>query len=640
MHAEPKHQKKMGRGVSAQDMLYEEILTEAERIWKAAEKLEKPSIDDASLKRGLQVSAQASAQLPEVPITPKMKNALKQFGDITDEHPRLLCGDPVTEAEKVIYNRTVELATKLNGPRTLEYNTELPADAPEHYNVDVWNNLKELGKWRDIQPGQMEERKATLEAYKQKPEVDWLFTRLRTDPLLKKAVLYTLDLMPSVTPFNSIDEIAAPFQKKHSNVGYLSAEYVGWGNDRSTEPKSGLTFGVLAIKLAKLLTHSSLARDNISTVFGRNQRGKGRLLIALCRKLNLYLDRLEAAEIEKNKNFNPYFTGYNNDKVLKKALKSMATDANKMGACLSNFDQAKYDMHINPVWLALIGAMRERKTNGALGKSLAFDRAVLNIHTWVVNGLSGDFVEIWGRMFSGFIDTNQGDGWVGIIINTYCLMSMDPKYMRKILSMKVPGMVMGDDSLVIYWKDFFSKKGWVDEMASLGFEVNVAPGKYEFGAFFLQNRYFRKDGKDIMVYPWTRVVRSMLFKESGKALGPYGWLAADLQQLSKLIEYPPALDAAVEIILPYDKLRLGYGLTAKQIIEEIKKEDARAAAEVPPSRRQTTAERLYDGDPQKVDQFTDDGELDPGFLQRVLTSVASSIDRVEQKQAKEHSTTL
>lgn len=594
---------------------YEGLVKLVKEILTQADNLPEPSISPELLKIGLQNSLQGAGQPKEVPMTPIMKAMLER----NNEPTTIGASQPLTKAEQDLYRRTVERLEKVNGPKQTDYPSPENLLDKHLYDVDCWRNLKE--NMRDIGPGQMKQRIQMLAKYRNKPDYGPLLDKLENDNVFKKAVLKTWSIMPSVTADTEFTETSLPFDKKHSNVGYPFFHR----DNVLVEKGSNVTYGQLSKGIAERITFSTLPNYNIAMTFGRNQRLKGRLIIAESRVVNLFFNRLEAREIEALTSKCPAFAGYRNASELKKVLLQMAQDAMARKFKMSNWDQSGFDVHINPVWIALVGAMRVAAAVGALGKKLAFWRAVYNIRQWVIDGMSGEFIGIWGRMPSGFIDTNQGDSWVEIIASSYCLALQDPKYFEKIWDALVYVILaMGDDCLMIYDPQFFSDERFVKDMLALGFEVNVS--KYDYGAFFLQNRVFSSKGRR-MVYPWTRVLKSMVFKENPRQLGTAGWLVAQLQQMSKVFEDNDALDSVVGLLAPYDKIRFGYNLTAKKVVEMIKAEDEQARKEQKPTEWRPTSEKVYDGDPQKAEQFKD-GQIDEGWIATALAIVKASIDRL------------
>nr|QAA77647.1 RNA-dependent RNA polymerase [Kumba picobirna-like virus] len=567
------------------------LISLMQQIDAEVHKMPKPDIPE-TIQRGLDVSKAASAQQDLVEMTPLFRNALEKFDGFTEDS-RLRVNDPETKAEKWFHEATEVLLTKFNGTSKV-YDENKPLLSVDHYNVQCWQNNKE--NWRDIQPGQADERLAAAEEYTKATDSKRVFDLLERDKLFQKAVLLVLNALPEVRASEEFLEINLPFMSKHTNVNDPF-----WQNDRNLAP-DGRTYAQVTMDMArKIKSGKELYKYNLSTMYGRNQRGKGRLIIAVSRIVNLWLNRLEAKEIDAYRKKCSLFVGYGDDKALKEALRQMVTECLTSGLKMRNMDQSRYDRHVSYGFILLLGAMSIVKANGARSKDIAFWRAVLMSKTYLVNGLTGQIKEIFGRIFSGFIDTNRGGGIINAIITTYCCMKQDPNYSSYVYDLIYYMLVMGDDNCFVY--KILDHKKMIEDMKILGFDVN--PEKDEYGPMFLQYRLFEdpQTHEQVMAYPWTRVVRSMLFKETGRGLGPAGWTLAFWQQLSKLIEYPLALKIATNLILPFDREGLMLDRPVSEIIDMIQEED-RAKLEEAKTVRQAnrvtiTADKLNDGDPTK-----------------------------------------
>lgn len=568
-----------------------ELIDSMKRIDAQVRRMPKPTIPE-TIQRGLDVSKAASAQQELVEMTPLFRNALTIFDGFTDDS-RLRVNDPETKAEKWFKDACLILLTKYCGTAK-EYNERLPLLSVEHYNVQCWQNLKD--NWRDIQPGQADERKAAAADYTRATDSKKIFSLLEGDRVFQKAVLLVMSQIPEVRASEEFLEVNLPFMSKHTNV---NDPY--WQNDRNLAP-NGQTYAQLTMDIAKKIgAGSNLSQYNLSTMYGRNQRGKGRLIIAVSRIINLWLNRLEAKEIEAYRRKSPLFVGYGDDQQLKSALSEMVNDAMNYGLLQRNMDQSRYDRHVSYGLILLLGAISISKANGARSKDIAFWRAVYMSKTWLVNGLTGKIEEIYGRIFSGFIDTNRGGGIINALITTYCCMKQDPSYSSYVYDSRYSMLVMGDDNNFLYKN--LDHKRMIEDMKDLGFDVN--PEKDEFGPMFLQYRLFEdpQTHERVMAYAWTRVLRSMLMKETGRGLGPAGWTFAFWQQLSKLTEYPLALKIVVNLILPFDKEGLMLDKPVSDIVKMMQEEDkakleeAKTKAQV--NRVTSTIDKLNDGDPTK-----------------------------------------
>lgn len=586
------------------------------------------SSDDA--REGLRLSRNEMSQKTEVPVTPLMKHALEKFGDAKGAEWRLTIDTPMTKAEEEISKRVATEIKRLFGytPES-DFDTTKPVDDFAHYGVDCVRNWKEGTDNRQVQPGQATERKEAIERFMVKEDPETIFQKIEADPLWDLVFQDHLDLIPCIVADDDLTETKGPFENKHSNVG---APY--FRNDQTVDPETGKTYGQLSFELADKILKDGLkwtdiTKYNICTGLARNQR-KGRLITALSRVCNMLINMIERPEIEAAKAI-PLFVGYNDDAKLREALRYMAHVCTKYPeiAC-ANWDQSKFDLHINPAFIAIAGALRWFKCKGSRAKKLCEYRTALGLKSKLVDGLSGRIESIYGRMFSGGMDTNKGDGHVEANIFAYALAKMDKTYFKSIVYRFIYYMLtMGDDLLALYNRKSFDPETLTSIMREYGFELNIEKG--EFGTFFLQYRFFTKDGEEHMVYAFTRVLRSMLFLERTKGLGPAGWLLAQYQQLSKLVDYPPALDAAIAVILDLDELSFGVDLSVDQIIDMVKDEDETAANNN--KRSKSTFEALFDGDPTKARMWDSSGAIKHEWLSSVHTAISESVARVRARTA-------
>lgn len=603
-----------------QDYVIEEIIRVMDEIESESRRIKRPSIKD--LSKGFESSRKASEQVKEVAMTPLMKNALEIFGDKPkgDSEWRLSVDAPQTKAEKWFHEAMKLLLTKFNGTSD-KYDENLPLLDKRHYDVQCWLNLKE--NMRDIQPGQAKQRDEFAHEYTRATKSFNLRDKLRNDPVFRKAVKLVFNALPEVKASNEFTEINLPFMTKHTNVGYPY-----WQNDRNMVEGKNITYAQLTMDEAKRTPLDRIPLYNVSTMYGRNQRGKGRLIIAVSRIVNLSLNRLEAPEIKAYGNKCSYFLGYKDDRELKRGLSQMVDYAQPRGLKSRNNDQSGFDRHVSRDFIVLMNAIRVIKAQGSLSKQIAINRAALATKTWLVNGLDQSCDEIHGRIFSGFIDTNAGGGIINAIITTYCIMKQDPKYAEHVYEAPYSMLVMGDDNQFIYKN--LDHKQFEKDMQSIGFEVNM--DKDEFGPMFLQYRLFEDETTHdrVMAYAWTRVVRSMLFKEVGKGLGPAGWYIAWLQQMQKCIEYKPAFKILVNLLIPFDENHFFTDKNISEIVDMMKKEDAEKLAEATTANQrrkaETTVEKLADGDPTKS-RFQESLENGGhGLLEELHNAVKEAVD--------------
>lgn len=613
---------------STPNFLIKEIMRVMDEIDHRARRLRLPE-QIVNLEVGYHSSWMASKQETEVAMTPLMKNALELCGDIPtgDTKWRLKVGDPETKAEKWFHSAMETLLTKFNGTSKV-YDENKPLLSKDHYDVQCWQNLKE--NMRDIQPGQADERRKAANEYTVETKAVGIKEKLLKDPVFQKSVELVFKHLPDVKASNEFLEINLPFMTKHTNVGYPF-----WQNDRNPVDGTNQTYAQLTMDIAKKTPLADLWKYNVSTMYGRNQRGKGRLLIAVSRIVNLSLNRLEAKEIEAYRNKSDLFLGYKDDAALKEGLTKMVDYCLPRGLKQRNNDQSRYDRHVSYELILLMNAIRCIKAQGSLSKEIALTRAALSTKSILINGLSKTDKKIYGRIFSGFIDTNAGGGIINAIITTYCIMKQDPDYAALIYDSPYYMLVMGDDNNFIYRN--LNHSEFEKDMKSLGFDVNME--KDEFGPMFLQYRLFKDpDTNDlVMCYPWTRVVRSMLFKEQGKGLGPAGWYIAFLQQMAKCIEFKPAFKILVNLLIPFDKNHFFTNMSIADVIKMMKEEDAaklaEATTEAQRRRVESTIDKLYDGDPSKSRFHESLNNGGKGLLEELHEAVKSAVDASLLKSA-------
>lgn len=579
---------------------------------------------------GFDSSRKGAAQEQEVHMTPLMKNALKHYdgwksGDDASnaKGQRLKVNDRQTKAEEAIVANMKQLLYRYNGSKDVFDDTK-SLFSKEHYDVQCWQNLKE--NLRDIQPKQAEQRRVMAHKYTQATSnsITQVISMIIKNKLFQKAITIILNQMPEVRASDNIVEIDLPFMTKHTGVG---AKW--WRNDRTVDPKTGKTYGELTMDTAVQIKekYDEWDRWNIATMYGRDQRGKGRLLIAVSRVLNLLLNQLEGVEIPTYKSKWNLFAGYKDDEELKKALITIGEECEAKGLKCANEDYSSFDLTVGQGILALVGALSIMKANGSRSKKVALKRAIYAQRSWLVDGLDNELLEIFGRIFSGFIDTNRGGGIANAIQMTYEMMKLDQNYSELIYGLTYYMLVMGDDNLHVYRdQPDFRKKLSVNMKADFGGIINEQ--KYEFGPIFLQYRVFKDPSTHdyVMVYAWTRVVRSMLMKEQAKGLGPVGWTYAFYQQLWKLYEFKEAFSIAVNLLIVFDNNKFFMDTPIPELNKMLQEEDnaalAKAKTDAQKRRVSSTWDRLADGDPSKA-RFN---EENVGLLEKIQARIREVYD--------------
>jgi hypothetical protein len=595
------------------DFRIKEILRVMDELTLVGKRHPLEKLDEKAAREGLEMSRTVSAQQEEVVTTPWMKNLLLAFGDLKRDKDgkssRLTIEEAgKTKAEKFLSEVVKACLLKFNGKERTGYNQKLSVLDPDHYNVDCWLQNKFGDYMWDIKAGQAKQRAEFMAMYETTahltiPEVKKL---LENDPIMQKACIVLLEVIPQVKADKVIHNISAPFMNKDSNTGYPF-----FRNDRKVvSSKDSVTWGRYTIDLAEKLTDQlnkpwQVWKYNVDVGWARNQRGKGRAIIAKSRLFNLVVNSLEANEVACMKQI-PLFVGLNDDQTQKQQMILQAEFCEKHPEYKSaNFDQDGYDHHIGEGFVCLIAALRKIKANGHLARELADLRFAGAQKSWCIDGANNKIKEIYGRTTSGYIDTMGQNSWLTVLLVLYCLMSLDTDYSTNVWHQVAQAIFsLGDDMCFIYKDDPEFNAKFSKVMATLGFDVK--PEKYAYGEFFLQYRLYKKDGEYHMVYPWTRVLRSMLSKENKKGLGPVGWAISGWQQLSKLVENEDSLKIVLNLILPLDTEMLYLDKPISWIKEQIALEDREAKAKDKYAR--TTAQILYQGNPQQEKHYTKDGD--------------------------------
>lgn len=209
--------------------------------------------------------------------------------------------------------------------------------------------------------------------------------------------------------------------KKHTNVGYPYFK-----NDKSVV-KPGLTYGQLVDKEARNLSPEQVVSYPF-IAFGRNQRQKARPILGGSRLQALVYNQLEAEEIRAYKHNSPMFVGYNDRTVLRQMLAKMAAFLEKRPDLTAvNRDYSQYDTTVSPALKILNGALTSLKTLDSKGKQIAFFRTISTLDNYLINGLSMKLDRIYGRIFSGEIDTNAGGGKINALVTMSALFNCDLK---------------------------------------------------------------------------------------------------------------------------------------------------------------------------------------------------------------------
>lgn len=599
----------------------QELIANMREIESFSRTLPKASLNGQQVARGLEVSARACAQPGEVAMSPYCKDLLTRFGDIKDDE-RLLVGAKATKAEEWLTRAVTQYLLTKTGHKLDKYDTSKSLVDVEHYWRDCWDNVKQGTDWRQIQPGMEKQRQEMLLRFT-RPTRSTQLVRNLYDPEFSTAVELVLNELPNVVATNDWVEPSMPFQRKLTNVG------APWFNRApNIDRMTGKSYGQLAMELSKKIGNNwgTLAKYYMICAFGRNVRGKGRLIQGVPRVVNISFNRLEMNEIEAYKYKSPLFAGYSSRSDLKDILIKMFEDADKVPLAMANYDFSWYDETVSRDDLLLLGAMSMHKAKNSLGKEIAKVRAAFMLQSQILDGMSQQIRPVFGRIFSGELDTNRGGGIINAYNNTASCIHQDRNYVAHVSRLRYRMLVMGDDNLMVIPRDW-DEQAHVKFMASRGYEVN--PDKKAWGVFFLQNRLFKIDQTYHMAYPFPRVVRQTLFREDSAGLGPYGWLITAYQQLEPLVDYADALRFPANLLWQLDRQHLALDQSVSQIVEGIKSEDQKAYSELrtEAQRRQfrSTFTKKDDGDPQKSEFMAD---LESGGSKGYIANIQSKLRQV------------
>lgn len=567
-------------------------------------------------RKGLASSETASKLPTEQPMTPIMHNILVACGDIDDDG-RLLVSAPETNAEKFIMRYCKQRLLQQCGQVLDHYNTNVDLCDPVNYYVDCYLNL---GKgFRQVAPDALDQVNDMIRVYTAPTAAIDIRQSLSKDMVFDKAVEVVLDQLPQCDATNKIIEINAPFMTKHTGVSFPY-----WFNDRTViDDGSNRTYAQVTMDDAEVIKNNprkAYTDYSVDTEYVRLQWLKGRLIQARSRVQNLVFNQQEAIEIQNYKARSPMFAGYRDAHQLRLVMTEMTEFAKEHGYKMYNLDYHRYDAHVSKQWIELLGGISAYKAPSARAKAICQYRAAAMLKSKLVSGTLGRTVDTFGRIESGFIDTNRGGGLINGINMTNLVMRQDPHYVRDIAANSCGYyiLVMGDDVLIIVDPAHFDLTKLATEAEKYGFEIDD-PLKNAYGPKFLQYRLVESGNGLVFVYPWTRVLHSMLFTEKTKGLTPTGWTFAWYQQLDKLRDWPEQLANVVNFIACFDREHLSLDTPVSELLSRLDKEEEEAKNKMTDRERRhfTSAhEKLQDNDPSKQQQFKD-GKLDGSYYQLI-----------------------
>lgn len=542
------------------------------------------------VSNGIRTSSLAMAEVNEVHLTPYGKEWLHR-ADLTDK--RLLASTETTKFEKELTKITEELLITFVGSELLTYPNEIFSF--DNYRVDCWRNFKRDSAIRHIVPNMNKQREEEFKKFSKplsKPEL----LNLTSSELVGLDLLN--DLIPDVKSSDKWVELNGLFKTKHTNVGYPF-----FRNDKAIDPSSGKTFGDITDNIARKSKPEEVINYPF-IAFGRNQRGKARPILGGSRIQALVFNQLESPEISAYKEHSLIFKGYLSREDLKPWLIKMGKFAETKGLTIINRDYSKFDTTVPTELRQLIGSISTVKCKDQFGKRISRARILSSLRSHLIDGLSKSIYPIYGRIFSGEIDTNAIGGKINAYVTLSSLIADDnrnQKLFYDLIKNKVPPiLVMGDDNLTISYP-----QRNLANIINKRYGMVVSEEKGESNVFFLQNRVCKSKNGDklIMITPFTRLIRTLINKERQIGLGPYGWTIATIQILSQLIEWPELMWAVTQkIIIPNDKFHLFLDKSWNHISKGVAAED-KLAQKDKGSKFISTFDKLNDGDPQKVNDF-------------------------------------
>lgn len=629
------------------DHVIEQIIQVMRKLTKINDSKKWPKLDQEAVRRGLEISRTTCAQPETVAMTPIMKNMLDYFGDIKFtknssgewEHTYVKTGQK-TKAVAWLNEVVNKALAKYNGKECHDYPEKLPISDIQYYNVDCWNGWKPE-VW-DIQPGQAEQRRKGFLEYKNPKtnySVEQLIKEIQRNAILRKAILTEFYLWPEVQASRDVKAISDPFMSKGTGVSYPY-----YRNDRSIVKKgSDVTYGKLAIEDVKRayskggvagLTRFAL-ENNVYTGYPRNQRGKGRPLIAQSRRTNLVINMVNSPEMELWKSSTSLGLAFWDEEKILACMKEFIETSERLKTSAYNIDYSAWDRNLGAGWVCLENAMRYLRAKDDFTRKLIEVRYMCGASAYFLDGPNNAVYRIYGRQMSGYDDTTLGNTTAQRVLSRWCAYEAMDDYSTRIHegSGKKDLFAVGDDLLLML--DDNALKKFVEHSKKTGAIIHEDE-KHAKGAMFIQWRCFKNKGQYVIAYNWPRVLRSTLSKEEKKSLGRGGWTVAFYQQLGKLLGVPDCgLNIVLNILAAFDPYRLSLNIPVSQIMEMVKEEDKLRVAEGKSNRKEkmskknTTAERLYNGNPNlKGVKVASDGkvELDPSYFEQVQRQLKAVYD--------------
>nr|APG78168.1 RdRp [Beihai picobirna-like virus 1] len=556
-----------------------------------------------------------------LPLTPYGSNAAKQSKEyqVSDgkdsDSTKMPLDAPVMHWEQNMVDETYELLNKyydLDHIFTHNKDFMYSDKMSEHElaGVDSASNLVKMG--REVTPGSVDRSRENV-----LQEHEYVF---KPDP---KLWLMACQMVQQYVGSNSLfaDEVfttksgGVPFQNYHTNVGHPF-----YTNDQKilTDGKPVTDHVLAGAKMLELDEMQLLP----CVIFGRDQRGgfeyektsngvkikefkdsKASVVTGTSSEGNLVMYKVLRPTIEHVQANSFLFSGYLDSNALLDSMLELSDSADKMGLKLVNLDFSKFDTTLSPAMMVEAHSMWAEMFNAKNGKAKDIMDAGLHWSlrmvrlAWLPDLKEGEDFEVrpdehgfkYTGLKSGIVTTNFMGGLCNALAITYAQLKLygDASAMMDKLKYR-DKLVMGDDDLT--WLKETSDKEKLAQMLKDDLGMVINPDKGEDGAFFLQNRVVG----NVFQTPSPSVMSKMFWVERPKGLGPYAWTMATWMKLEVILDNPEC-DDVMSLMAKYDTEKLGTLVSASQFVENLTKESEEEGL--------TTMERLWDGDPQKVNTF-------------------------------------
>lgn len=564
-----------------------------------------------------------------LPVTPLAVNAAIKMDGWVDDGPIPIDQKPM-EWEQYIINQTAEIIRKhhdLSDDKINDGDVKYGEDKNLWSGVDSWRNFFKMG--REV-TAESNTRRYT-EALNKYFDHDFKFN---VDPklweLAMKLVLEELgrDIVPHT---DSWPRGMVPFENYHTNVGWR------WfsRDDATIDGKSAADQSLIDAKKLDLTDFITIP----AVIFGRDQRAgfeyetlgqlykvtgfnesKPRVIWAVSRAVNLNGAKVVLNLIEYAKNNISLFLGYNSFEKILPVAQRMVRFAEQIGWKWYNRDWSSFDTTLSPEVLQSATEVIKAHIKTQTGKKIYQAISDAGVKQTYIDWKTKSIHYKFGALPSGIIDTNYKGGICNAICTTYCLLKFYPDFTNIVQKFRQQGLpwmlVMGDDCLSVFrdTDDLLE----ISKIAAEDLGMTAHPNKGEMGWFFLQHRLV----DDHFESPIARVVSKCFWIEREKGLGPYGWTMATWMKLFNIMDNPE-FDDVVRLIAEFDKMKLGTvdedgkPLTASQFADRLTAESQ--------EQNLSTAERLYDGDPNKVEIFSHGGAASSDWINKMHAKITHAI---------------